>query len=253
MTGNPTAAGHSKEKTMKNLSEQYYKKLLSELREEHPFYNNTELAYEFILHEILCGNYAPGDPVTQEDIAGLIDMSRTPIRDAIDRLVQEHFLERTDRNTVQVASVQLKDYAEFWDFRLTLEAHAAYLAARNITEEQLERLEANIDRMEKLADRKDIDTVNMYFFSELDMEFHNIILESSGNRYIQESLNHFYSKEEFMMTRTVEPRRIRLVLNKHRAICDAIRSSDERKAEETMRSHLEFYLMRYLTDKGGGD
>ena len=127
----------------------YYESLMQQLSIEHPFWNSTDIAYEIILQGILSCYWKSGEKIPQDQLATMLDMSRTPIRDACARLVDEDYLERNDKNICQVKQIKLKDYIDFSEFRQCLEAKAAYLAARNISDELLLELELNIERFKQ--------------------------------------------------------------------------------------------------------
>lgn len=135
---------------------EYYERLTHTLLKEQPFLNQTELACELVLQEILNGQLSPGEKIPQEQLAVLFGMSRTPVRDALIRLEEERFLEKNGGAGYQVSRIRLKDYVDFCEFRLMLEAKAAYLAARYITEKQLEQLRENMERFRKAAGGREL-------------------------------------------------------------------------------------------------
>ena len=219
----------------------YYQKLVKQLLEANPFYNSTDVVYHVLLHEILCGNFVPGDRIMQANMAEMLSVSRTPVRDAVDRLLEEKFLKSTEKGGAQVMPIQLTDYVAFSQFREALETKAAYYAARNCTLEQIERMEKNLEQTEKVLTEKD-----MYQLISLDMEFHDIILEACGNDYIKEALGRYRNKEIYFLSMIMRSNSAHNTLNKHRAIYEAIRLSDEETAQSQMKSHLSFYLRHYI-------
>ena len=76
---------------------EYYDRLTHTLLREQPFLNQTDLAYELVLREILNGQLSPGEKIPQEQLAVLFGMSRTPVRDALIRLEEDRFLEKSGR------------------------------------------------------------------------------------------------------------------------------------------------------------
>ena len=216
----------------------HLQKMREKIESDHPFYNNTEIAYEIILQKILFGDLKPGERVPQENLAAMLNMSRTPVRDALLRLEQERYLERNSANGFQVTKPRLKDYADLCEFRLALEPRAAYFAARNISEGELESLRQNLEEMERAARSSE----NKYHIMELDKRFHEIIAEGCGNEYIRDAILQYQRKQVFNMHFCLQEKNIRFVYNKHRSIYEAIARSDENGAEEQMRSHLQFYI-----------
>lgn len=216
---------------------EYYDSLTHTLLKEQPFLNQTDLAYELVLREILNGQLSPGEKIPQEQLAVLFGMSRTPVRDALIRLEEDRFLEKSGRAGYQVSRIRLKDYVDFCEFRLMLEAKAAYLAARNITGKHLEQLRENMERFREAADGKELRSILL-----LDKEFHDIIAQASDNFYICEALGRYRSRELLNLQLSLKEESIRFVLDKHQAIYDAICAHNEELAEKSMTSHLKFYM-----------
>src|ERR671918_149764 len=99
-----------------------------------------------VLHEkIISGTYKPGHWLRQEDIATQLGVSMTPVREALDLLVSAGLAERVPYRGVRVRETSTKDVVEAYGLRLVLEAVIAQEAARNITAEQLQSLEALAD------------------------------------------------------------------------------------------------------------
>lgn len=224
-----------------NTSRDYYESLKKQITKIQPFINNTELAYEVILHQILEGSLQPGDKIPQETLATYLNMSRTPVRDALMRLEEDQFIEKTEKNSYQVCRLHLRDYVNFCEFRITLEVKAAYLAARNIREDEMEQLTQNIEALQTAIKNK-----NHAQILQLDMEFHSIICKASRNEYIYQTMQKYRKKEIFNMQMILKEHNFRLLENKHLDIYKAICESNETKAAEAMQSHLQFYINRIL-------
>ena len=90
-----------------------YRTLREQIEQEHPFSNNTDIAYELIFHEIVTGALPAGDQIRQENLASNLDMSRTPVREALLRLEQNKYLERTAGGGFQIRKPDIKDYVDF--------------------------------------------------------------------------------------------------------------------------------------------
>lgn len=216
---------------------QYYEQILDRIREKDLFINNTELAYQVILQEILKGELVSGDKILQETLAAMFDMSRTPVRDALIRLENDGYIEKSERNGYQVKRTSLKEYVDFCEFRILLETKAAYLAARNITTEDLDAIRENIEAFEAASEKGDV-----HRLITLDNEFHMIVAKASNNTYIYETVQNYRTKNLYHMQMTELDNHTRAVLNKHRDIYEALCKSDEKGARKAMKSHLQFFL-----------
>lgn len=215
----------------------YYQDLLQKLTMEHPFWNSTDLAYEIILQGILNCEWVSGERIPQEQLANVLEMSRTPIRDACARLENEDYIERGEKNIWQVKQIKLKDYVDFSEFRQCLETRAAYLAARNINDAQLEALARNIEEFKNAEQEGDLHRA-----MELDNEFHSIIAKASKNKFLYQTIKSFSRKKSFFLHILVQRPSFKYVVNKHTAIYEAIRANDEELTEKMMASHLDYYL-----------
>src|SRR5919197_6715937 len=103
-----------------------------------------------VLHEkIISGTYKPGDWLRQEDIATQLGVSMTPVREALDLLVSAGLAERVPYRGVRVREMSTRDVVDAYGLRLVLEAVIAQEAAKNITPEQVQHLEAMLDEMKK--------------------------------------------------------------------------------------------------------
>lgn len=219
-------------------NKKYYENVIKELKEENPFLSNTNIAHQLLLEDIVSWNLKPGEKISQESIATLFEMSRTPIRDALAQLETEGYIEKNSSSGYQVPQVRLKDYVDFFEYRLLIEPQAAYWAARNITMDELESLAENLTASEKAVEEKKIRR-----FLRLDQEFHDIIIHASNNDYLIEGAKVYSKKKElyaqFLVSRGEQ---VSSIINKHRLVYEAIHENDEDKAKEAMRSHLGFYI-----------
>lgn len=130
-----------------------------------------------VLHEkIISGAYKPGDWLRQDDIATQLGVSMTPVREGLDLLVSAGLAERVPYRGVRVREMSPKDVVEAYGLRLVLEALIAQETAKNITDEQIARLEGMLTEMKKHDTLKDMSAEQ-----KSSREFHAAIAEASGN------------------------------------------------------------------------
>lgn len=130
-----------------------------------------------VLHEkIISGVYKQGDWLRQEDIATQLGVSMTPVREALDLLVSAGLAERVPYRGVRVRKMSTKDIVEAYGMRLILEALIAQEAARNITPEQVVRLERMLAEMKKHDTLKEVSSER-----KSSREFHSAIAEAAKN------------------------------------------------------------------------
>ena len=130
-----------------------------------------------ILHEkIISGAYKPGDWLRQEDIATQLGVSMTPVRECLDMLVSAGLAERVPYRGVRVREMSTKDVVEAYGLRLVLEAVISQEAAKNITPEQVARLERMLAEMKKHDTLQEVSSER-----KSSREFHSAIAEATKN------------------------------------------------------------------------
>ncbi|RJP48289.1 MAG: GntR family transcriptional regulator [Anaerolineaceae bacterium] len=135
-----------------------------------------EEIYDALHRQIIAGKYGPGDWLRQEDIAGQMGVSMTPVREALDLLVAKGIAERVPYRGVRVREMSAKDIVEAYGMRLILEAMIARDAALNITPEQIGKIEAIMEEMNRHVELNEMPQER-----QLSREFHAAIAEASGN------------------------------------------------------------------------
>lgn len=219
---------------MNNKQYSKYCKKSNELKENNPFMSNTDIAYKIILEMILDGAVVPGERVPQDSLAELLGMSKTPIRDAIQRLETEGFIEKCDKSGYQVADVEYRDYMNFCDFRRIIESNAAYYAAINIGIQELKNLQDCHERMNEAVAERAVEQ-----FIALDEEFHWLIVQASHNSFLIDAYLVYMGKRKFYTSVSVRGNEnyVRFK-NKHDDIYQAIVHNRELEAKKAMESHL---------------
>ncbi len=135
-----------------------------------------EEIFDALHRQIIAGKYAPGDWLRQEEIAGQMGVSMTPVREALDLLVAKGLAERVPYRGVRVREMSAKDIVEAYSLRLILEALIAREAAVNITAEQISNLEKIMAEMDRYVELSEMPQER-----QLSREFHDAIAEASGN------------------------------------------------------------------------
>lgn len=205
--------------------------------ESNPLSSTTEIIYNSILRAIFEGELQPGEKLSQIQLSQDLGISRTPVRDAMLRLKEDGYLTKDDSNSFKVYKIQLKDYVTFYEFRKSLEYLSAYLAARNINEEQLKKLQTNLQQYEKY-----MKTANRPELLKLDSEFHETIALSTLNNYLIEAFMKITKKAYFFRSITVGTSSANAIFVTHTAIYNAIAKRDEKAAVAAMKRDFSFYL-----------
>lgn len=201
-------------------------------------------AYSLILEAIDVGVYKPGDRLVESDLAERFGVSRTPIREALQRLETQSLLARDGRSLI-VSSLDHNQMAELYVVRTELEGLAARLAARHATAEEVRVLEDMVT--------EDHDLINdPSALSRANRRFHKQIHLASHNRYLVQQLDLVHRSMALMATTSIAVEgRGKDTLIEHAAIVAAIRARDEDGAYDALRAHISKAFVTRL--KQGAD
>jgi len=188
-------------------------------------------AYALILDAIDVGIYKPGDRLVESELAERFGVSRTPIREALQRLETQSLLARDGRSLI-VASLNHNQLAELYVVRGELEGLAARLAARHATDEEIRVLRDMVaeDRA-LLGDPKALARANRRFHKQVHLASHN--------RFLVQQLDLVHRSMALMATTSLAAEgRGERALAEHAAIVDAIAAHDGDAAYKALREHI---------------
>ena len=188
-------------------------------------------AYTLILEAIDGGIYRPGDRLVEAELAERFGVSRTPVREALQRLETQSMLARDGRSLI-VASLDHNQLAELYVVRAELEALAARLAAKHATAEEVKVLSDMV-----AADRTHLD--DPAALSRANRRFHKQIHLASHNRFLVQQLDLVHRSMALLATTSLAAEgRGETALAEHAAIVEAIAAGDEGGAQEALRAHI---------------
>ncbi|KEO59925.1 GntR family transcriptional regulator [Thioclava indica] len=188
-------------------------------------------AYTLILEAIDEGIYRPGNRLVESELADRFGVSRTPVREALQRLETQQMLARDGRSLI-VASLDHNQLAELYVVRAELEALAARLAAKHAAPEEVRVLQNMIDE-----DRGQLNSPEA--LSRANRRFHHQIHLASHNRYLVQQLDLVHRSMALLATTSLGVKgRGKAALDEHQAIIDAIREGDEEAAAAALRAHI---------------
>ncbi|WP_376874399.1 GntR family transcriptional regulator [Albirhodobacter sp. R86504] len=188
-------------------------------------------AYTLILEAIDGGLYRPGDRLVESELADRFGVSRTPIREALQRLETQSMLARDGRSLI-VASLDHNQLAELYVVRAELEGLAAKLASRHATPEEVKVLRDMVTE-----DRAHIG--NPQALSRANRRFHKQIHLASHNRYLVQQLDLVHRSMALLASTSLAAEgRGETALAEHKAIVDAIGAGDGEAAQLALRAHI---------------
>lgn len=203
--------------------------------------NATKKAYDEILRRILNMELPPGTYISRNDIAEQLEISKTPIREALQHLEQDKLVKIFPQSKTMVTRINIEEIKRSNFLRVAIETEVIRNMIANYDEKALKKLEENLKKQEEIAE----DLTKLNEFDALDKEFHNIMFESVG----QEELNDLLRSK---MGHKKRANRLELPINgkvrklyeDHKAIYDAIKEKNQEKADECMRTHLSRTISR---------
>lgn len=193
-----------------------------------------EVIYETLREAIRSGVLEAGERLMEIQIAEELGVSRTPVREATRRLEAEGLVVMIPRRGTYVADMSLRDVSDVFEIREALEALAVGLAAKRITEDEMEELERMMVEFDEVVTRGDVDRL-----VELDIRFHAKIYEASRNVRLVSILSNLREQmTSFRMTSMSVPGRMKKTMEEHRAIVEALGERDAKEAAKVIRFHL---------------
>jgi DNA-binding GntR family transcriptional regulator len=186
--------------------------------------------YAAIKEMVTNHRFQPGARLNVERISKELEVSRTPVWEAVRRLQQEGLLQNIPYRGVFMVEMTLERALELYQVREALEGLAARLAALYANEKILDKMGEILENQIKVVEKGDL-----LGYSRTDFDFHSLIHKMSRNAVLQEMLESLKTKMQ-PITVEVRPLLPRLYED-HREIIDVIRSKDPEKSEKVLRRH----------------
>ncbi|OKH30764.1 transcriptional regulator [[Phormidium ambiguum] IAM M-71] len=198
-----------------------------------------EQAYQSLRKMILSGELAPGQRLVEAQLARDLQVSRTPIREALGQLLRESLVMTDGDQGLKVATFSAEDAAQLYECRIALERVSVTAACINATAAQLRKLNRLVQKSEKLTDTKPSQLLNFQLL-DLDYQFHRLIAEMSGNLWLQTMLDQIFDKMMLLRIQTIqENQNVLDIRTEHTYIYDAIAQRNTEVAVEAVINHLK--------------
>ncbi|MGB1800045.1 MAG: GntR family transcriptional regulator [Gammaproteobacteria bacterium] len=203
--------------------------------ENLPVFTIADQIFEKLQKAIVEGEILAGSKISEPVLAKQFGISRGPLREALSRLEVCNLIERKPNVGARVISLSRQHLIEIYQIRESLEGLAAGLAAKNMTDDEIDELEKLLQQHEK-----QIDEDQTYFQKEGDMDFHFRIVQGSKNLHLIDMFcNDLYHlirlyRYQFGMV----SKRISRAYVEHEHIVDALRQRDAERAQFLMTKHI---------------
>lgn len=207
--------------------------------------NLTELTYRSIKEKLLDGTFSEGTRLTEEQLANQLGISKSPVREALNRLEAEGLVCIESRRGAYVREFSMKELNDLYEFREALELHS--IAKAEITPTLLSEMAASIERTKKFLAAGD-----KLKHIEEDLRFHGMIAAASGNAEFYRVFENIQQKsllcrvKTYHLSGSTSP-------SGHRKIYQALKSRDRRGAKLAMQEHIQLVKDRLLESLETGE
>ena len=205
----------------------------------------VEAVHGSVLEAIIAGRLAQGTVLSEVSLARQMQVSRTPVHDALRQLAKDGVVEQTAGRRARVASFTRDDLFEIFELRKYLEGPAAELAAGRMDQRQLGPLRAMADELAADTERGDWSGK----WANFDEAFHRAIAESSGNRRLAQDINRYRLLHRGFNRMSTDVRSLQQALREHYEILTALEAHDGARAREAMVNHIaawQAYFVEYF-------
>ena len=197
--------------------------------------NLADIAYHTILKKIVTLEIRPGDFLQERTLAEQLNMSRTPVREALNRLAQEFWVKINARRNIEVKQLDVQDIRSLFAVRRTLEGRGIdYIVDNKLCREASTKLQAALAQMERHS-------LNDYEFNKADIEFHEILALADNNRYLTEFWKRIVLENARMGLVAFEffEKNTEKICLEHMHILHGIQKQSKRLAMAALTNHLD--------------
>lgn len=194
-----------------------------------------EQVYKILRDEICAGVYPPGYRLQEVELAEHLNVSRSPLREALRQLAGDGLVVEIPNKGVYVKAFTPKDIEEIFDLRIMLETYGIEKSAEKVTSARIKRLLELLGNLETTFDLGDVQT-----YTAFDEQLHSEIVALAANDLVNEVYGRVRTlNQQFRVLSLTDPQRFNESFDEHRTIIQAIATGDTATAIEAERIHLE--------------
>ena len=203
--------------------------------------SQSDTAYRIIKEKIVTLQLPPASLLNETDLMNELDLGRTPIREALQRLAMENLVVIWPRRGTIVTDLNMSDLQKIFELRLELEPLMVRLAAeRALPEEiaQMEQLFANVDAILNESDHHQL--------IRLDIEVHRLLAQAAHNEFLAEVLERLYTHVLRLWYVSLHKiSHLPEAIQEHQEIINAVKTGDGDRAAEIMRTHVASFQKEF--------
>jgi len=193
-----------------------------------------DVVYEKIKSKILDGTLSEGKKITVTDISNELCISRTPVREALYKLTATGLIKILPHKGFLINSWSVKEVKDVFEVRAVLECLAIELFIKNLSQENIRKLEEMFLIMKEASLENDFIKV-----AKMNNEFHDYIVDKSNNSEVARLMEQLKNKiEMFRLISISKPSRIKYSLEEHNKIFDSIKKKDVDGAKNNLKIHI---------------
>ena len=194
-----------------------------------------QAAYKQLKHAILSGKLTPDDFYTENDFAQVLNISRTPVREAVKDLIHDNLLFSVPRKGLKVREFTESEVEQIFLVRKAIESQVVGQLLKTITEGQISFLEKLIEDQERAIEAGD-----RIAFIRLDQRFHHRMIRFIHYELIEDLIIKLHNMTRLIGHQAIEKKgRTEEVIREHRRILEALKKGDSDRAKQAMVTHLE--------------
>ena len=196
-----------------------------------------DAAYDAIKHRIITCAFRPGEYINELQLSSMLKIGRTPVHQALDRLMIEGMVDIIPRKGVIVRPVSLNEVLQIIETRLVNETYCSRLAAERSNNSDIAELADVLKRTKHWTSMRNVENMML-----LDREFHLLVARAAKNDVLTELLRSLHERSlRFWFISLNAPTQYESVHDQHDAIFAAIHQRDPDKSEAAMRAHIESF------------
>ncbi|MBE9171080.1 GntR family transcriptional regulator [Pleurocapsales cyanobacterium LEGE 06147] len=207
-----------------------------------------EQAYQALKTAILSGELKPGQRLVETQLAQQLQVSRTPIREAIHLLEHENLVSAESHGSTHVVTLSVTDAIQLYDCRISLEQLSVTGACQNATQAQLKELETMVKQAEKQVSSQP-NQLTCFRLLDLDYRFHRLLAQSSSNRWLISLLDRVFDQMQLLRIQTtIHNPDVLEIRTEHRRIYEPVRDRNSEEAVRAIVAHLNASKERVIKE-----
>ncbi|MDW7670499.1 MAG: GntR family transcriptional regulator [Bacillota bacterium] len=213
--------------------------MVSKLLEQKKIKSKKTLVYDQIKEEIINNRIAPGTPLIERQICAALKTSRTPVREALQRLAADGLVDIIPRRGVIVSDITTDDLYDIYDIRIVLEILAVKRCIERITDQGIMQMQQILEGMRDSLEKKEFKQFILY-----DRSFHSLIVDIADNprlKKILKNMNDHIERITFLIYG--DEQRMLQSISQHTNVFEAISNRDSGKGEKAIQDHLNSTIL----------